>query len=114
MQGYWSNLKAPEFRAIPSDLVAVLARENHVPFYVAAPLSTIDRRIKSGEEIPVEERGATEISHFRKIRVGPPGVKAFNPAFDVTPAKYVAGIITEKGIMKAPYAKSIRKLFKSR
>ena len=94
--------------------VAVLARENHVPFYVAAPVSTIDPRIKSGEEIPVEERGATEISHFRKIRVGPPGVKAFNPAFDVTPAKYVAGIITEKGIMKAPYAKSIRKLFKSR
>jgi len=94
--------------------VAVLAKENKIPFYVAAPLSTIDLRIKSGEMIPVEERDSTEISHFRKIRVGPPGVKVFNPAFDITPGKYVAGMITEKGIVKAPYQKEIKKLFKNR
>ncbi len=92
--------------------VAVLAKENRVPFYVAAPLSTIDLSIKSGEMIPVEERDSTEISHFRKIRVGPFGVKIFNPAFDVTPGRYVTGIITEKGILKAPYEKKIRGLFK--
>jgi methylthioribose-1-phosphate isomerase len=94
--------------------VAVLAKENRVPFYVAAPLSTIDLRVRSGEMIPVEERDSTEISHFRKIRVGPPGVKVFNPAFDVTPGKYVTGIITEKGIAKAPYPKEIKKLFGNR
>jgi methylthioribose-1-phosphate isomerase len=94
--------------------VAVLAKENKIPFYVAAPLSTIDVRIKSGERIPVEERDSAEISHFRKIPIGPPGVKVFNPAFDVTPGKYVAGIITEQGIVKAPYIKGIKKLFKNR
>ena len=93
--------------------VAVLAKENKIPFYVAAPLSTIDLRIQSGEGIPVEERDSKEISHFRKIRVGPPGVKIFNPAFDVTPGPYVAGIITEKGIVRAPYPKQIKKLFKN-
>jgi len=92
--------------------VAVLARENKIPFYVAAPLSTIDLRIKSGDRIPVEERDSTEISHFRNIRVGPPGVKVFNPAFDVTPGKYVTGIITEKGILKAPYTKKMKELFR--
>jgi methylthioribose-1-phosphate isomerase len=92
--------------------VAVLARENKIPFYVAAPLSTIDPRIKSGEKIPVEERDPSEVSHFRKIPVGPRGVKAYNPAFDVTPAKYVTGIITEKGILKAPYGKRIKGLFR--
>jgi methylthioribose-1-phosphate isomerase len=94
--------------------VAVLAKENKIPFYVAAPLSTIDLRIKSGEMIPVEERDSKEISHFRKIPVGPRGVKVFNPAFDITPGKYVAGIITEKGIVKAPYEKIIKELFKKR
>ena len=92
--------------------VAVLARENKIPFYVAAPLSTIDLRIKSGDRIPVEERDPSEISHFQKIRVGPHGVKAYNPAFDVTPAKYVTGIITEKGILKAPYTKKMKELFR--
>jgi len=94
--------------------VAVLAKENKIPFYVAAPLSTIDLRIKSGDTIPVEERDSTEISHFRNIRVGPPGVKVFNPAFDVTPGKYVSGIITEAGIVKVPYQKGIKYLFKNR
>ncbi|MGE5840366.1 MAG: S-methyl-5-thioribose-1-phosphate isomerase [Deltaproteobacteria bacterium] len=91
--------------------VAVLARENEIPFYVAAPLSTIDLRIKSGDRIPVEERDPSEVSHFRKSPIGPPGVKAYNPAFDVTPARYVTGIITERGILKPPYGKKIRGLF---
>ena len=93
--------------------VAVLARENKIPFYVAAPLSTMDRRIKSGDRIPVEERNPSEVSHFLKTPVGPRGVKAYNPAFDVTPAKYVTGIITEKGILKAPYAEKIKRLFRN-
>jgi methylthioribose-1-phosphate isomerase len=91
---------------------AVLAKENKIPFYVAAPLSTMDQRIKSGDGIPVEERDPSEVSHFLKIPVGPRGVKAYNPAFDVTPAKYVTGIITEKGILKAPYAEKIKRVFK--
>ena len=91
--------------------VAVLAKENKIPFYVAAPLSTIDLRIESGDRIPVEERDPSEVSHFQKIPLGPRGVKAYNPAFDVTPGKYVTGIITEKGILRAPYAKKMRRLF---
>jgi methylthioribose-1-phosphate isomerase len=79
---------------------------------VAAPLSTIDLRIKSGDRIQVEERDPSEISHFQKIRVGPRGVKAYNPAFDVTPGKYVTGIITEKGVLKAPYTKKMKELFR--
>jgi len=92
--------------------VAVLAKENRIPFYIAAPLSTIDLRIPSGGKIPVEERDPSEVSHFRKIPIGPPGVKAYNPAFDVTPGKYVTGIITEKGILKPPYGKKIKGLFR--
>jgi len=94
--------------------VAVLAKENKIPFYVAAPLSTIDLRIKSGDRIPVEERDPSEVSHFQNVRVGPRGVKAYNPAFDVTPGRYVTGIITEKGIVKPPYSKAIKKLFWNR
>jgi methylthioribose-1-phosphate isomerase len=94
--------------------VAVLAKENKIPFYVAAPLSTIDLRIKSGDRIPVEERDPSEVSHFQNIRVGPRGVKAYNPAFDVTPGRYVTGIITEKGILRAPYPKKMKGLFKNR
>ena len=93
--------------------VAVLAKENNIPFYVAAPLSTIDLRIPSGDQIPVEERDPSEVSHFRKVRIGPPGVKAYNPAFDVTPGRYVTGIITEKGIVKAPYGRKIQGLFRT-
>jgi len=93
--------------------VAVLAKENKIPFYVAAPLSTIDLRIESGDRIPVEERDPSEVSHFQKIPLGPRGVKAYNPAFDVTPARYVTGIITEKGILKAPYGRKIQGLFRT-
>jgi len=92
--------------------VAVLARENGIPFYVAAPLSTIDKRIKNGDMIPVEHRDSKEISHFKSRRVGPKGVKTLNPAFDITPAKYVTAIITEKGIIRPPYISAVKKLFK--
>jgi len=91
--------------------VAVLAKENKIPFYVAAPLSTIDLGIRSGDEIPVEERNSEEISHFRNKEIGPPGVKAINPAFDVTPNRYVSAIITEKGVIRPPFKSQIRKFF---
>jgi len=90
--------------------VAVLARENGIPFYVAAPLSTIDVTIKSGELIPVEERKESEICCFGRRLIGPKGVKAFNPAFDVTPSKYVTAIITEKGLVKPPYRAGIKRI----
>ncbi|MDY6878814.1 MAG: S-methyl-5-thioribose-1-phosphate isomerase [Desulfatiglans sp.] len=90
--------------------VAVLAKENHIPFYVAAPVSTIDRRIKSGDLIPVEERDPDEIIRFGKKRIGPPNVRAYNPAFDITPAKYVTAILTEKGIVRPPFNKGIKDL----
>jgi methylthioribose-1-phosphate isomerase len=91
--------------------VAVLARENGIPFYVAAPLSTIDLTIKSGEMIPVEERKGDEICCFGRRLIGPKGVKAFNPAFDVTPNKYVTAIITEKGLVRKPYRLGIKRIF---
>jgi methylthioribose-1-phosphate isomerase len=91
--------------------VAVLARENGIPFYVAAPLSTIDLSVKSGEVIPVEERKESEICCFGRRLIGPKGVRAFNPAFDVTPSKYVTAIITEKGLVKPPYRAGIRRIF---
>jgi methylthioribose-1-phosphate isomerase len=92
--------------------VAVLAKENKVPFYVAAPLSTIDLSIKSGDMIPVEERGSEEISHFGKKGIGPRGVKTINPAFDITPNRYVTAIITEKGVINPPFRTQIRKFFR--
>jgi translation initiation factor eIF-2B subunit alpha/methylthioribose-1-phosphate isomerase len=79
---------------------AVLARENGIPFYVAAPTSTIDLRCKTGDDIPIEERDENEVHCIGKTRVTPVGARAGNPSFDVTPAKYIAGIITERGICK--------------
>jgi S-methyl-5-thioribose-1-phosphate isomerase len=79
---------------------AVLARENSIPFYIAAPLSTIDFTARSGEDIPIEERGEEEVLEFAGRRVAPSGSTARNPAFDVTPARYITGIITEEGIFK--------------
>ena len=93
--------------------VAVLAKENRIPFYVAAPLSTIDVTVKSGEAIPVEERKESEICCFGRRLIGPKGVRAFNPAFDVTPSKYVTAIITEKGLVKPPYRAGIKRIFKN-
>ena len=90
--------------------VAVLAKANKIPFYVAAPLSTIDLTIRTGDMIPVEERGPEEISRFGKLEIGPPGVSILNPAFDITPARYVSALITEKGIIRPPFQKQINKL----
>jgi len=87
--------------------VAVLAKENSVPFYVAAPWSTVDISIRSGEDIPIEERNPEEVLCFAGQRVAPLGVSALHPAFDVTPNRYVSAIITERGILRSPYAVSL-------
>ena len=89
--------------------MAVLARENHVPFFVAAPISTLDLSIASGEQIPIEQRAAAEVTHMHGVRVAPE-VNVANPAFDVTPAKFIAAIITERGVARAPYEDSLRRL----
>ena len=90
--------------------VAVLSNENNIPFYVAAPFSTIDITLKNGDMIPVEIRSPEEITRPFNKEIGPKGVFALNPAFDITPSKYVSGIITEKGILKPPYMESITSL----
>jgi len=90
--------------------VAVLAKEHNIPFYVAAPFSTVDLDTPDGSKIPIEQRPATEVTHLAGKRVAPEGVLVENPAFDVTPARYVTAIITERGIAKAPYEESLRSL----
>ena len=87
--------------------IAVLAKENHVPFYVAAPVSTLDLSIPDGEHIPIEERSAAEVTHLQGVRIAP-DVHAAHPAFDVTPARYLAAIFTERGVVRAPYTDSLR------
>jgi methylthioribose-1-phosphate isomerase len=88
--------------------VAVLAREHGIPFYVAAPLSTIDLSTPDGTHIPIEERNAREVTHIKALRLTPEGALVRNPAFDVTPHHLIAGIITERGIFRAPYTESLR------
>ena len=90
--------------------VAVVAKENELPFYVAAPLSTIDFACPDGSKIPIEQRNIKEVTHIAGKQMTPDGVSIENPAFDVTPAKYVAAIITERGIARAPYEESLRRL----
>ncbi|MGD0670327.1 MAG: S-methyl-5-thioribose-1-phosphate isomerase [Bryobacteraceae bacterium] len=90
--------------------VAVLAKENGVPFFVAAPVSTLDLSLATGSAIPIEQRAAEEVTHVFGRRVAPEGTAVENPAFDVTPARYVAAIITEKGVVRAPYEESLKKL----
>ena len=90
--------------------VAVLAKENGVPFYVAAPISTLDLTLASGDLIPIEQRAAVEVTEIFGVPVAPKGIRVENPAFDVTPARYVTGIITERGIARAPYVASLRAL----
>jgi len=90
--------------------VAVLAREHGIPFYVAAPFSTIDLATPDGSRIPIEQRNPAEVSHIAGKRMVPDGVAIENPAFDVTPASYVTAIITERGIARAPYEESLQKL----
>jgi methylthioribose-1-phosphate isomerase len=91
--------------------VAVLAREHEIPFYVAAPLSTIDLDTPDGEHIPIEERNAKEVTSIGGVQVAPAGALVWNPAFDVTPHHLIAGIITERGICRAPYVESLRRVF---
>jgi methylthioribose-1-phosphate isomerase len=94
--------------------VAVLARENGVPFYVAAPVSTVDLATPSGKEIPIEERAAEEVTHHGGRRMAPEGIAVRNPAFDVTPHRYVTAIITERGIARPSYAESLHELVNRR
>ena len=90
--------------------VAVLAKENGVPFYVAAPISTLDLTLSSGDEIPIEQRAAAEVTHVFGVAVAPEGTSVENPAFDVTPNRYVTAIITERGVARTPYEESLRNL----
>ncbi len=92
-------------------MVAVLARRHGIPFYVAAPLSTIDMNCASGDDIPIEERDRREISHMKDIQLSPDGIGISNYAFDVTPNDLVTAIITEKGVARAPYTESLKKQF---
>jgi methylthioribose-1-phosphate isomerase len=92
--------------------VAVLAKEHNIPFYVAAPLSTVDLATADGEKIPIEERSDREVTHVGTSRLTPEGARIRNPAFDVTPAKYVTAIVTECGIARPPYASALAELFR--
>ncbi len=94
--------------------VAVLAHENNIPFYVAAPISTLDLTLASGDQIPIEERAPAEVTHVFGVLVAPDDVPVKNPAFDVTPNRYVAGIITERGVARAPYEESLARLVAAR
>jgi methylthioribose-1-phosphate isomerase len=89
--------------------IAVLAKENNVPFYIAAPVSTLDLALPDGDHIPIEERSPAEVTHLQGVRIAP-DVHAAHPAFDVTPARYIAAIFTERGVARAPYAESLRAL----
>lgn len=91
-------------------MVAVLAKEHGIPFYVAAPLTTLDLSLSSGDEIPIEERDPVEITHIKDYQLAPNGVDVHNPAFDVTPNRLIAAIVTDKGVARAPYVESLRRL----
>jgi methylthioribose-1-phosphate isomerase len=93
--------------------VAVLAHEHKIPFYVAAPLSTIDLATPDGDHIPIEERDQREVSHLGASRLTPEGAKIRNPAFDVTPHRYITGIITERGVFRPPYGDALRRAFEA-
>ena len=90
--------------------LAVLAKENNVPFYVAAPISTLDLTLASGDQIPIEQRPPNEVTHVFGVPVAPDNIAVENPAFDVTPNRYVSAIVTERGIARAPYTDSLRRL----
>ncbi|MGC9171335.1 S-methyl-5-thioribose-1-phosphate isomerase [Caldisericum sp.] len=94
-------------------MLAVLAHFHKIPFYVAAPLSTIDLNIESGKEIPIEERNPDEVTHCMEKRVAPLGVEVYNFSFDITPHELITGIITDKGVAYPPFKKTIKKLFES-
>jgi len=90
--------------------VAVLARHHKIPFYVAAPSTTFDLKAKTGKDIPIEERDASEVSHIQGRQLAPKGMKIYNPSFAVTPAALISGIITEAGVLKAPFKHSLKKI----
>jgi methylthioribose-1-phosphate isomerase len=90
--------------------VAVLARHHDIPFYVAAPLSTLDLAIPDGSHIPIEQRDPSEVTHAGGSRVAPEGVRVFNPAFDVTPHALVTAIVTDRGVARPPYTSSLKEL----
>ncbi len=92
--------------------LAILAKKHNIKFYVAAPISTIDMKMKSGKEIPIEERSHEEVTSIKGVQIAPEGVGVYNPAFDVTDSELVDAIITEKGVLKAPYVESISKIMK--
>jgi methylthioribose-1-phosphate isomerase len=92
--------------------LSILAKEHNIPFYIAAPLSTIDIKIPDGSKIPIEERNSQEVTHLSNKRIAPEGVEVSNPAFDVTPNKNIHAIITEKGIIKPPFKDGIKALFR--
>ena len=94
-------------------MVAVMARRHNIPFYVAAPLSTVDLNCPTGAEIPIEERNIREITHVQDVQLAPEGISVSNYAFDVTPNDLVSAIVTEKGVARAPYTESLRKMFET-
>ena len=94
--------------------VAVLAKEHKIPFYVAAPISTIDLNINNGNKIPIEERDIREVTHIKDIPIAPSRIKVKNPAFDVTPSRLVTAIITERGIARKPFIKSLKRIVGSK
>ncbi len=91
--------------------VAVLAQAHGIPFYVAAPISTIDLATPDGAGIPIEERAEREVTHVGTTQIAPDDAKVYNPAFDVTPNRLITGIITERGVARAPYTESLQALF---
>ena len=93
--------------------LAVLAKAHGIPFYVAAPLSTVDRSIRDGSGIPIEERHVDEVKQIQGLRTAPEEIAVYNPAFDVTPHRYITAIITEKGVARKPFLRSIRGLFEA-
>jgi len=90
--------------------LSILAKEHNVPFYIAAPISTIDVSAETGDDIPIEERSENEITHIKDHQITPEGIDVWNPSFDVVPNKYISGIITEKGILRPPFKESIKKI----
>jgi methylthioribose-1-phosphate isomerase len=91
-------------------MVAVLARQHQIPFYVAAPVSTVDLKSASGEDIPIEQRDEREVTHIREHRLAPEGIEVQNPAFDVTPNEMITAIITDRGVARQPYTESLRRM----
>lgn len=94
-------------------MVAVLAKQHDIPFYVAAPISTLDLSSSTGEEITIEERDPREVTHMGDQQIAPEGIAVHNPAFDVTPHEFITAIITDKGVAREPYIQSLKKLVES-